>query len=261
MNYAQVLENAKSWALEMGSIQLKHFRKNNLKVETKSSIVDLVTEVDKACEKYVLYQISSHYPDHGILSEESGSNNKKSDYQWVIDPLDGTTNFSQGIPVFAVSIALNYKDETVLGAVYLPNTDELFTAIKGEGAYLNSNELLSVSTKTEFEESILVTGFPYDRRENPNNNASIFSQVVPLVRGIRRDGSAASNLAYIAAGFTDCFWELNLSLWDVAAGLLLITEAGGVVEYLPEHRGVSLIAGNEVLVDSMSSIIKEIGVL
>jgi len=261
MNYTQILENAKAWALEMGSIQMKNFRKTNLEIETKSTSVDLVTEVDKACEKYILYQISSTYPDHSILSEETGEQDKNSDFTWIIDPLDGTTNYSQGIPVFAVSIALKHKGDTVLGIVYMPNTDEMFTAIKDEGAFLNGEHMLMVASKEALSESILVTGFPYDKRENPNNNANIFAEMAPQVRGIRRDGSAASNLAYIAAGFTDCFWELNLSPWDVAAGILLIQEAGGVVKDLSEHRGVSIIAGNEILVEAVDKIIKKIGLL
>jgi len=261
MNFNEHLEKAKTWAREMGKIQLSNFRKTALKIETKSSSVDLVTEVDKACEKYILYQLSSSYPEHSILSEESGQNDIESDYQWIIDPLDGTTNYAHGIPVFAVSIAMQFKGETVMGVVYCPMLDEMYTAVKGQGAYLNDETQLQISQKVTLEESILVTGFPYDKAKNPNNNAVIFAEFVPQVRGLRRDGSAATNLAYLAAGFTDGFWELNLGAWDVAAGILLIEEAGGTVEYLEEHRGISIMAGNELIIEQMRDVIKAIGVL
>ncbi|WP_432666019.1 inositol monophosphatase family protein [Wukongibacter baidiensis] len=240
------LEKVKKWALQTGEIQREYFRKESLKIDTKSTGVDLVTEVDELSEKYILSSIKENYPLHGILSEESGKSDIESDYLWVIDPLDGTTNYAQGLPIFATSIALKYKDETILGVVYSPIVDQLFTASKGNGAYLNG-EKISVGAKKELNKSVLATGFPYDRATTEDNNAFYFAHFVPKVRGLRRMGAAAYDLANVAAGSLDGYWEINLSPWDVAAGQLIVEEAGGKVLFLNEKRGISLIAGNEVI--------------
>jgi len=248
------LERTKKWAREIGDIQREYFKKESLKINTKSSCVDLVTEVDELSEKHILSAIKENYPLHGILSEESGKADIESDYLWIIDPLDGTTNYAQGIPIFSTSIALKFKEETILGVVYSPIVDQLFESAKGRGAYLNG-EKISVSEKIDLSQCVLATGFPYDRAVNIDNNANYFAHFVPRVRGLRRMGSAAFDLATVAAGCLDGYWELNLSLWDIAAGQLIIEEAGGKVVFLNEKRGISLVAGNNIICEK---ILKEL---
>ncbi|SHG87971.1 myo-inositol-1(or 4)-monophosphatase [Thermosyntropha lipolytica DSM 11003] len=250
----EMLERAKKWAYEAGRVQMEYLDKN-LNIETKSTSIDLITEVDYLSEKIILEGIKGNYPDHSILSEEAGTYDIKSDYMWIVDPLDGTTNYAQGLPVFAVSIALQYRGETVLGVVYAPFLKQMFTAVKGEGSYLNDKRI-KVSSKTEFKNAFLATGFPYDRAIHPDNNLKYFCHFKPRVRGIRRLGSAAYDLACVAAGIFDGYWELNLNLWDVAAGAFLVEEAGGKVIYLKEKRGVSLVAGNEVIAERIVEEIK-----
>lgn len=243
------------WAKEVGKIHLSYFRGTNLGIETKSNIYDVVTRADKQGEAFLLEQIQRLFPGHGVLGEESGAHAGTGDYLWVLDPLDGTNNFSQGLPVFTVSIGLQYKGETVLGVVYAPYLDELYTAVKGKGAYLNDTPI-RVSTKSALEESVLGTGFPYDKDVNPDNNASNLAAILPHLRGIRRMGSAAYDLACVAAGFLDGYWELALHSWDICAGALLVEEAGGIVRSFREDRGISIMAGNAALVEKMGEKIK-----
>ncbi len=245
INYIEVIKEVKCWARKVGKIQKEHLGENMV-LNTKSSSVDLVTEMDRWSEEFLMNAIRDKYPDHAILSEEYGKHDIASNYLWVIDPLDGTTNYAQGLHVFAVSIALQYQSKTRLGIIYVPVLDQMFEAVRGQGAYLNGNAI-RVGGKAELRESVLATGFPYDRAENPDNNVNYFSRITPQVRGIRRMGSAAYDLANVSAGLLDGYWELNLSPWDVAAGVLILEEAGGKVVYLPEKRGVSLVAGNEVI--------------
>lgn len=244
-----ILEDVRDWVRTVGKIQRENLGKENLYIETKSSEVDLVTEVDKLSEKFFLQAIGKKYPEHSILSEEAGEKgNPGSDYRWIIDPLDGTTNFAQGLPIFAISVALQYRKETVLGVIYVPMLDLLFEAIKGKKAFVNGKQI-SVGAKDRMRECLLSTGFPYDQSKHPDNNINYFTHFVPLARGIRRLGSAAYDLANVAAGILDGHWELNLSIWDVAAGILLVEEAGGKVILLEEKRGVSFIAGNKAIAE------------
>lgn len=246
-----ILKEVKEWVREVGSIQRQNLGKENLIVETKSSEVDLVTEVDKLSEEYFLKVIKKKYPDHSIFSEESGKYERAgADYQWIIDPLDGTTNYAQGLPIFSISVALQYKQKTILGVVYLPMLDLLFEAIQGRNAYVNGKRI-SVGAKNNMKECLLSTGFPYDQAQNKDNNTDYFTHLVPRTRGIRRLGSAAYDLANVAAGILDGYWELNLSPWDVAAGILLVKEAGGKIIFLEKKRGISLIAGNETITNEI----------
>ncbi len=190
--------------------------------------VDIVTEADRLSEEIVMTEIRRRFPDHGILSEETAEVEKHSPYRWVIDPLDGTTNYAHGFPLFCVSIALEKDGRIVTGVIYNPTSDELFMAGEGEGSFLNGFRM-SVSGTTEVSESLLATGFPYDIRRDPNNNVNYFSEMALRTQAIRRTGSAALDLAYTAAGRFDGFWELKLHPWDTAAGLLLVSEAGGIV--------------------------------
>ena len=187
---------------------------------------NLVSEIDRTSEQKIIGIIRQHYPGHAILAEESGASSTTSDYKWVIDPLDGTTNFLHGVPVFCVTIAIEHKGQVVAGVVYDPNLDELFTAERGSGAYCNGRRL-KVSQASELINSLLVTGFPYDIAQNPDNAAGHFVNFLMEAQGIRRLGSAALDLSYVAAGRFDGFWEVNLHPWDMAAGLLFVQEAGG----------------------------------
>jgi myo-inositol-1(or 4)-monophosphatase len=173
MDYREALDICKKAALAAGEIQKENFGRKNLLTETKSSEIDLVTEIDKKSEELIIGMIKEKYPEHGFIAEETGVSGK-ADYMWVIDPLDGTTNYSQGLPIFAVSIALQYLGETKLGVVYLPMTDQLFEAVTGEGAYING-ERIEVSDKDSLASSVLATGFPYDVHTHKDNNVKYFN--------------------------------------------------------------------------------------
>jgi myo-inositol-1(or 4)-monophosphatase len=211
---------------ESGQIQQEWLGKDK-KVEFKGEI-NLVTEVDRICEARIVEIIREVFPEHNILTEETPMPENSSFYRWVIDPLDGTTNYAHGYPFFCTSVALELEGEIVLGVIYDPLLDELFTAQEGQGAFLNGARI-SVSATERLTEALLCTGFPYDLRESPVNNLDHFNNFIMEARAVRRDGSAALDLCYVAMGRFDGFWELKLNPWDVAAGKLLVEEAGGVV--------------------------------
>jgi len=190
--------------------------------------LDLVTQIDTLSEKTIVAHIQSHFQDHQILAEEGNNQTSDSPYRWIIDPLDGTTNYAHRFPCFCVSIAVEYQKTIEIGVIYDPIRKELFVAEKGKGATLNQQPL-SVSSRPILKEALLVTGFAYNLRDNPNNNLNHFSRLLMRAQGIRRMGSAALDLCYVAAGRLDGFWELNLKPWDTAAGSLILTEAGGQV--------------------------------
>ncbi len=197
---------------------------------SQKQINDFVTEVDHASEQAIIETLLTAYPGHGILAEESGSQYgaKDSEFIWVIDPLDGTTNFIHGFPVYCVSIALMVRGKVEQAVIYDPTRNDLFTATKGRGAYLNERRI-RVSKRTQLKESLLSTGFPFRPGDNFKTYLHIMSDVMQRTAGLRRPGAAALDLAYVAAGFTEGFFETGLSIWDVAAGSLLVTEAGGLV--------------------------------
>ncbi|MDD5773440.1 MAG: inositol monophosphatase family protein [bacterium] len=199
------------------------------KIDYKDDI-NIVTDVDLRAEKMIVGSIRKNCPGHAILTEEAGKiGEEKYEYRWVIDPLDGTTNFSHGYPFFCVSIALEKKGEIILGAVYEPMRDELFFAEKGKGAYLN-NKRINVSSINNLQKSLLVTGFAYNiHKANRNNNINYFRRFLKTAQAVRRDGTAALDLCYVACGRTEGFWEMRLNPWDTAAGYLIVTEAGGKV--------------------------------
>ncbi|QDX79848.1 inositol monophosphatase [Denitratisoma sp. DHT3] len=188
---------------------------------------DFVTEVDRAAEAAIIDIIREAYPEHGILAEESGATGD-SEYQWIIDPLDGTTNFIHGFPQYAVSIALAQRGMVIHGVVFDPSRNELFTASKGAGAYLNEKRI-RVSRRAKLEEALLGTGFPYRAFEHVDAYLAIMKDMMRKTAGLRRPGSASLDLAYVACGRLDGFWEFGLAPWDMAAGALMITEAGGLV--------------------------------
>ncbi len=192
---------------------------------------DFVTEVDVAAENAIIDTLLSAYPDHGIWAEESGQRPGKfggADHIWIIDPLDGTTNFIHGLPVYCVSIALMVKGKLDQAVIYDPSRNDLFYASKGRGAYLNERRI-RVAKRTQLGECLVSTGFPFRANDQFNNYLQILGEVMPRCAGVRRPGSAALDLAYVAAGYTDAFFEMGLSPWDCAAGALLVTEAGGLV--------------------------------
>lgn len=193
----------------------------------RKSQADYVSEADRAAEQAIIEVLLGAYPNHAILAEESGAQGA-SEYQWVIDPLDGTTNFLHGLPQYAVSIALMHKGAPTQAVVYDPNRNDLFTASKGRGAYLNDRRL-RVSKRIKLEDALIGTGFPFRQLANLEEYIAMFRDLVKQTAGLRRPGAASLDLAYTAAGWYDGFFELGLSRWDIAAGALLITEAGGLV--------------------------------
>jgi len=199
---------------------------SQLKVSTKQQS-DYVTEVDKLAESAIIEMLHETYPGHAILAEESGSSGQ-SEFLWIIDPLDGTTNFIHGLPQYAVSIALAHKGVLTHAVVYDTNRNELFTASKGSGAYLNDKRL-RVSKRSKLDEALIGTGFPYRSFDHIDAYLAIFRELTQKTAGLRRPGAATLDLAWVAAGRLDGFWEFGLSPWDMAAGALLISEAGGLV--------------------------------
>ncbi|NBD13604.1 MULTISPECIES: inositol monophosphatase family protein [Corallococcus] len=199
-------------------------------IEFKGGI-DLVTDADRASEAALLDFLRQRHPHHAILAEESGASQGSDTFRWIVDPLDGTTNYSHQVPHFCVSVAVEGPEGTVAGAVYDPMRDELFSAAKGEGATLNGLPLKASPTDT-LERSLLCTGFPYDVRERPDLPVGLFTQLILLAQGMRRTGSAALDLAYVAAGRFDGYFEFGLKPWDIAAGALLVAEAGGVIVHI-----------------------------
>ena len=197
---------------------------------SQKQVNDFVTEVDHASEAAIIETLLTAYPDHGILAEESGSQhgNPHADHIWIIDPLDGTTNFIHGFPVYCVSIALQVRGRIEQAVIYDPSRNDLFTATRGRGAFLNDRRI-RVSKRTQLKECLISTGFPFRPGDNFNNYLLMMGDVMQKTAGLRRPGSAALDLAYVAAGFTEAFFETGLSPWDVAAGSLLVTEAGGLV--------------------------------
>ena len=223
-----MLNVAREAALEAGKF-LKYNLGKVRHIERKlGQETNLVTEIDKASEALIIKKIKQHYPSHDILAEESGDHKAKSEYRWIIDPLDGTTNYTHGLPLFSVSIGVELNGTMVAGVIYDPSADEIFTAEKGRGAFLNGKRI-HVSTHDSLINSLLVTGFPYNVKENPGHVVEHFVNLLMEGQGVRRLGSAAIDLAYVAAGRLDGFWEVFLNPWDKAAGILLVQEAGGVV--------------------------------
>ena len=197
---------------------------------SQKQVNDFVTEVDQAAEAVIIETLLTAYPGHGILAEESGQEHgaKDSEFVWIIDPLDGTTNFIHGLPIYCVSIALAVKGKIEQAVIYDPTRNDLFTATKGRGAYQNDRRL-RVSKRLRMQDCLISTGFPFRPGDNFQNYLAMMAEIMPRCAGLRRPGSAALDLAYVAAGYTDGFFEAGLSPWDVAAGSLLVTEAGGLV--------------------------------
>jgi myo-inositol-1(or 4)-monophosphatase len=243
---------------EAGKVILQYFN-GAFEIRNKDSINNLVTEVDMFSEKVIIDIIKANYPDHTIISEEVGTEIHVSDYQWLIDPIDGTVNFAHSIPICCVSIGLLYQNELILGVVYNPMMNEKFVAEKGKGATLNGKPI-SVSKKSDFKKACLVTGFPYAWPDSYEHPIRVFERFILEGLPIRRLGSAALDLCWVACGRFDGFWEYNLSSWDVAAGYLIVQEAGGCITNFEGARynvfEKQTLATNGLIHDEMLSIIR-----
>lgn len=240
-----------------GKILLDHARAG-VRIEHKDE-VNLVTEADRRSEQAIVETIRQRYPNHRILAEERGLEARgESPYQWVIDPLDGTTNFAHGFPLYCVSIGLEYQGQIILGVVLDPTRQELFTAELGHGATLNGQPI-AVSKTSRLDAALVVTGFAYDIRHSDENNLNHFSRFSLRAQGVRRTGAAAIDLCYVAAGRFDGFWEMKLHSWDMAAGSLIVTEAGGRMSDFKGGAfsiyGAELIASNGLIHDAMAAVL------
>ena len=236
--------------------------KKNIDVSREISYkgaVDLVTNFDRQAQETIVSFLSNRFPDHDFLAEEDFERNKGVEYRWIIDPIDGTTNYAHRFPIFSVSIALEWKEKVVLGVVYDPMREELFSAIKGSGAHLNGKKI-RVSHVDELDKSLLATGFPYDLRESQDNNIIHFNNFLIRAQGIRRGGSAALDLCYIACGRFDGFWELKLKPWDVAAGALIVKESGGQLSDFRNKNlsifGTEIVASNGLIHDEIVDVLQ-----
>ena len=227
MTQTEMLEFAKITAKGAGAVLMEHFGQISSN-EHKSTPIDLLTIADTQSETFILNTIKTTFPDHHIIAEESTIVENNSDYRWVIDPLDGTTNFVHNLPIFAVSIGLQYKEETIMGVVYNPAADKYFWAEKNRGAFLNGKSIHNTSTNT-LSNSLLVTGFPYTHDDRWSKGFDLFKILYGKTQGVRRLGAAALDFCFVAMGRFEGFWEFGLQPWDVCAGALILEEAGGKV--------------------------------
>lgn len=218
----------KNLALEAGQLSLEEYARLTEQDIAFKSPKDLVTAADKNVEQFIVNEISKEFPEHSIFGEETGRHRHNGDYCWVIDPIDGTASFVHELPFYSISIALQHHGQTIQAAVFAPRLNELFYAERGKGAFLGTRKL-KVSTRSKLQDAMLATGFACLRADWPDNNLKYFNRIMPEIRGIRRHGSAALDLCYVAAGRFDTYWEMNLQPYDYAAGILLVTEAGGKV--------------------------------
>jgi len=224
MSQPDFLSPMQELAREAGNLLMSYFGK--VAIEYKGD-ADLVTKADRTSEKLIVERIRRRWPDHDLIGEEGSRTETGSDYRWFVDPLDGTTNFAHGYPVFCVSLALEYKKQRIAGVIFDPNRNEMFAAEKGGGARINGASI-HVSSTPRLQESLVATGFPSHKRHK-NPNIHFYHQLTLRSHGVRRAGSAALDLCYVACGRYDAFWEFNLNSWDTAAGVLIVEEAGGNV--------------------------------
>ncbi len=253
-----MLKNILIEAVEAGAEELKKFFNGDFKISSKEGVNNLVTEADHAAEKAIIEVIHKNYPDHQILAEERGAIVQESNYKWIIDPIDGTVNFAHGIPLCCVSIAVEKEGEIVMAATFAPLLNEFYFAEKGMGAFLN-NKKISVSNETDILKACLVTGFPYTYINLPNGPLEIFGKLIRKGVPVRRLGSAAIDLCWVACGRFDGFYEHRLEAWDSAAGFLIVEEAGGRVtdfegkKFSPyQHR---IIATNGKIHEELKAVI------
>ncbi|MFP6564603.1 MAG: inositol monophosphatase family protein [Myxococcota bacterium] len=257
---ASLLEMTREMALDAGRIQRESYEQDFL-IESKSAKIDLVTSVDRECEARIIRRIQAERPDDAILAEEGGGEDRPgAEWRWVIDPLDGTTNYAHGFPRFCVSIGIEHRGVTEVGVVYDPLLDELYSATRGGGAWLGERRL-AVSRESRLDHALVATGFAYDVHKSPDDNFANFARLLKAARAVRRDGSAALDLCYVAAGRLDAYWEFKLHAWDVCAGTLIVTEAGGSASDLhgepPPPSGAAIISSNGLLHDEILTLLRE----
>lgn len=245
-----ILETAKAAARKAGEIIQDRLGRLDASAIDEKTANDFVTSVDLAAESAIIHHIHKHYPDHRILGEESGQSQSSSDYEWIIDPLDGTTNFVKNIPFYAVSIGIRHREQMIAGVVYNPPSDELFSARYQHGAFLNDIPI-KIGNTDDFSRAFLATGFPHHAKAYLSPFMTAFTKIFDDAAGVRRLGAAALDLCYTACGRFDGFWELGLHAWDIAAGSLIIQEAGGVItDFQGEDNHLEngfVIAGNSLI--------------
>jgi myo-inositol-1(or 4)-monophosphatase len=254
-----LLNTAVKAARKGGEIALRHLQHvHQLKVHTKQHN-EFVTKVDLESEEAIIETIRERYPDHAFLAEEGGlKGDGDGEYVWVIDPLDGTTNYVHGFPVFAVSIALRVKGRLTVAVIYDPNRQEIFTAIRGKGAQVDGRRI-RVSSRKDLQEALIGTGFPYRSKDHVESYMKMLASVLTETAGIRRPGAASLDLAYVAAGRLDGFWEFGLQEWDIAAGSLIVREAGGLISELQGDgdyfRSGNIVVGNPKVHDALRKLL------
>lgn len=252
------LETAMEIAREAGAL-VTRFQERRIGFELKGEF-DLVTEADRTSEQLIVERLRRHFPTHGIVAEEGGGRDGTSEYRWYVDPLDGTTNFAHSFPVYNVTLGLERDGELIAGVVYDPTRDEMFKAERGSGAWLN-NRRIRISKAARIEDSLVATGFP-SRKRHQNINVHFYYQLAMISHGVRRAGAAAIDLAYVACGRLEAFWEFGLNPWDMAAGILLVQEAGGQVSDMTGNpfslRGPHLLADNGLIHSEMLGLFAEI---
>lgn len=257
MNWEQHLKAAQESTEKAGRMLRRNIDASR-EIEYKGA-VDLVTNFDKDAQRILFEHLSARFPGHDFLAEEDLCEVKGSEFCWIIDPLDGTTNYVHRFPIFSISVALQVDKRITLGVVYDPMRDEMFSAIRGKGATLNGKQI-KVSSVNELDKSLLSTGFPYDVRESKNNNLDHFSHFVTKAQAVRRCGSAAMDLCYVACGRFDGFWELKLAPWDVASGALIAEEAKGRISDFQGDEfnifGDEILASNDLIHDQMIKVIQ-----
>ena len=253
---SDILQMVERIARQAGAVLMNGY--GNVRHIRQKGVIDLVTEFDKRSEEVILSFIQQEFPGHSILAEESGPNEITSEYQWLIDPLDGTTNFAHGIPIFSVSIGLLRNNAPLLGVVYDPFRNEMFSAELGHGATLN-NEPIHVSSRMDLGQAVISTGFPYDVRTNPRNNLAQFSQFQLRTQAVRHLGSAALDCTWTAMGRLDGYWEFGVQPWDIGAGALIVLEAGGRVTFVDGDENflstASILVSNGLLHEQMQNVL------
>ncbi len=257
MDLYNILEEVKRVAYEVGSYQ-KNMIDSGFKVDFKSNDIDFVTEVDKTSEKFILDRVLKLIEGSGFLAEESGLTTNDSDYIWVVDPLDGTTNYVNTFPIYTIAIGLKYREEVILGVVYAPELDYMFSAIKGGGAYFNDQKI-EVSFKDKLHGSFLASGFPYSKL-NDDRFIKYFNSVITKISGFRRSGSAAFDICMVAKGVFDIYFEVSISEWDYCASSIILKEAGGkLTTYNNYEEGKDfIIAGNEKITSDIIDVFESL---
>jgi myo-inositol-1(or 4)-monophosphatase len=255
---SDILQIVEDIARQAGAVLMGGY--GNVRHVQQKGVIDLVTEFDRRSEEVILSFLQQEFPDHAILAEESGRNETISEYQWLIDPLDGTTNFAHGIPIFCVSIGLLRNNVPVVGVVYDPFRNEMFSAESGHGATLN-HQPIHVSSRADLGQAVVSTGFPYDVRTNPRNNLAHFVKFQLRTQAVRHLGSAALDCTWTAMGRLDGYWEFGVQPWDVGAGALIVREAGGRVTFVDGDEAFlstdSILVSNGLLHDQMLHVLTE----